>query len=588
MLEFLYNKARKVVRALDMKIERSKYGYIEKLPKEIEYAEGGLYDVVYESSCKWPHNVAIQYYSHEITYKELIKRIDKVARALKAIGVKKGDRVTVCMPNTPEEVYMFYAINEIGAIANMIHPLSSEKEIEEYLNRANSKVMLCIDIAYSKVENIIKNTNLEQVIVVPATRSMDFLVRFVYWATKGRKNHIKKSQTITTWGKFLQQSSKFVGNPHARVNADDPAVILYSGGTTGKPKGVVLTNLNFNSQALGAKYLVPELLKSKYSMLTFLPNFHAFGLGVCMHIPFYCGMRIVLIPQFNAKKLATYIKKYKINILVGVPTVFEYLMKLNLGPRDLKSIKGVVSGGDIVSSATKQKLNDYLNAHGSSAVIQNGYGLTEAAGGMVFSPAKIASGDDVIGFPLPDSEVYIRNLDSNERAATGENGEILVRGLTIMKEYLGDPAETEASFVIICGKKYLKTGDIGHVDEHGIVYFKSRLKRMIISNGYNIYPTNVEEATLKSQYVSACACVGVPDKLRGEIVKVFIVLKKPRADKDVPSERLVRKDLAHIYKQYLAKYEIPRILEFIPELPKTKLGKIDFVKLVSGAVTSQK
>ncbi|MBQ3263609.1 acyl--CoA ligase [Candidatus Saccharibacteria bacterium] len=573
MLEFTVNKIKKLVRTVDMYLERSKYGYIEKLPKDFEYPEGGLYDVVYDSAQKWARGIAISYYSTEITYKELIKKIDRTARALKAIGVNKGDRVTVCMPNTPEAVYMFYAINEVGAVANMIHPLSSEKEIEEYVNRADSKVMFCIDIAYPKVESIIKNTNLEHVVVISATRSMDLFLRAIYKLTKGRKNHVKKSQTITTWDRFLYGASKFIGNPHVRVNANDPAVILYSGGTTGKPKGVVLTNLNFNSQALGAKYLVPELLKARYSMLCFLPNFHAFGLGVCMHIPLYCGMRLVLIPQFNAKKLRGYIKKYKINILVGVPTVYDYFMKLKFGPRDLKRIKGAVSGGDMVSQSMKTQLNDFFAAHGSKAMLHNGYGLTEAAGGMIFSPASIAKGEGVIGFPLPDSEAIIVDPKTLKPVPLGEPGEILVRGLTVMKEYLGDPKETAATFVMVGRKKYLRTGDIGYLDDRGIVYFKGRLKRMIITNGYNVYPSNIEEVTLKSKLVSKCACIGVPDKLRGEIVKVFII------PKDNASERAIKKDLAKIYKQYLAKYETPRAYSFVDDFPKTKLGKIDYLKL---------
>ena len=278
-LEYVYKKIKNTLRKLDMKLERAKYGYIEKLPKDISYFNGGLYDAIYEASCKWPHNTAIRYFDSEITYKEMIKKTDKVAAALKALGAGKGDRVTVCMPNTPEAVYMFYAINEIGAVANMVHPLSSEKEIEDYLVQSGSKIMLCIDISYPKVESIIKNTELEQVIVVPATRSMDLLVRIIYKLTKGRKNHIKTSQHVTTWDRFLAKASRFVGNPHARVDSTDDAVIMYSGGTTGKPKGIVLSNLNFNAQALGAKYLVPELFKPEYSFMAFLPNFHAFGLG---------------------------------------------------------------------------------------------------------------------------------------------------------------------------------------------------------------------------------------------------------------------------------------------------------------------
>ena len=477
------------------------------------------------------------------------------------------------MPNTPEAIYMFYAINEIGAVANMIHPLSSEKEIEDYLNQSGSKIMLCVDISYPKVEAIIKNTKLEQVVVVSPTRSMDFIVRVIYKLTKGRKNHIKKSQHIITWDKFMSRANRYVGNPHARVNAKDEAVIMYSGGTTGKPKGIILTNLNFNAQALGAKYLVPELFKPEYSFMAFLPNFHAFGLGCCIHMPLYFGARTFLIPQFNPKKFKSYIKKYKVDILVGVPTVFEYLTKIKFKKDDLKNVKFVVSGGDMISLTSKQIINDFLREHGSKAVIENGYGLTEASGGFIFSPKAVAEEPDVIGYPIPDNEVVIMNLKTKKPAELGEDGEILVRGLSVMKGYLGKPKETAEAFIKIGNKKYLRTGDIGYADERGVIHFRSRLKRMIVSNGYNIYPANIEDVTLKCKDVSACAVVGREDKLRGEKVVVFVV---PKED---ASERAIRKELTSIYKKYLARYEAPREIHFIKELPKTKLAKVDFKAL---------
>lgn len=572
-LEYVYKKIKNTLRKLDMKIERAKYSYIDKLPKDIEYFNGGLYDAIYESSCKWPYNTAIRYFDSEITYKEMIKKINKVAAALKAFGAGKGDRITVCMPNTPEAVYMFYAINEIGAVANMIHPLSSEKEIEDYLMQSSSKIMLCIDISYPRIEPIIKNTKLEQVIVVPATRSMDLVVRAIYKFTKGRKSHIKTSQHVVTWDKFLSRASRFVGNPHARVESADDAVIMYSGGTTGKPKGIVLSNLNFNAQALGAKYLVPELFKTEYSFMAFLPNFHAFGLGCCIHMPLYFGATTVLIPQFNAKKFKSYITKYKINILVGVPTVFEYLTKIKFKKDGLKHVKYVVSGGDMISMTSKEQINDYLKAHGSKAVIENGYGLTEASGGFIFSPRSVAKEPDVIGYPIPDNDVRILDINTHKEVPLGEDGEIVVRGLSVMKRYLGNPTETERAFTKFAGKKYLRTGDIGYIDDRGVVHFRSRLKRMIISNGYNIYPANIEDVTLKCKLIEACAVVGREDKLRGEKVVVFVVAKKDA------SERAIKKELSGIYRQYLAKYEIPRETRFIDALPKTKLAKVDFKAL---------
>ena len=572
-LEYIYNKIKNTMKKLDMKIERAKYSYIDKLPKKIEYFEGGLYDAIYESSCKWPHNIAIEYFETQVTYKEMIKRINKVAAALKAIGAEKGERITVCMPNTPEAVYAFYAINEIGAVANMVHPLSSENEIEDYLNQSESKIMFCIDVSYPKVEAILKNTGVEQVIVVSPTRSMSTIVRIIYKLTKGRKNHIKKSQQITTWDKFLSKANKFIGNPHARINSEDDAVIMYSGGTTGKPKGIVLSNLNFNAQALGAKYLVPELFKPEYSFMAFLPNFHAFGLGCCIHMPLYFGARTFLIPQFNPKKFKQYITKYKVSILVGVPTVFDYLTKIKFKKDALKTVKFVVSGGDMISMASKEKINDFLKDHGSKAIMENGYGLTEASGGFIFSPRSVANDPDAIGYPLPDNEVLILDIDTNKPVKTGEDGEIVLRGMAVMKRYLGKPKETEEAFIKVGNKKYLRTGDVGYVDEEGVVHFRSRLKRMIISNGYNIYPANIEEITLKCQSVASCAAIGREDKLRGEKVVVFVVAKEGA------SERQIKKELATIYKKNLAKYEIPREIHFLDALPQTKLAKVDFKAL---------
>ena len=568
--EFVYKKIKNTLRKLDMRLERAKYGYIEKMPKDIKYFDGGMYDAVYEASCKWPHNVALEFYDSQISYKDMIKKINKVAAALKASGAEPGEKITICMPNTPEAVYMFYAINEIGAVANMIHPLSSEKEIEDYLKKAESKIMFCVDISYPKVESVIKNTKLKQVIVVSPTRSMDLIVRAVYKLTKGRQNHINISQKVVTWDQFMARASKFIGNPHTRVNSEDDAVIMYSGGTTGKPKGIVLSNLNFNAQALGAKYLVPEMLKSNHSFLAFLPNFHAFGLGVCIHMPLYFGARSFLIPQFNPKKLKQYICKYKVDILIGVPTVFDYLTKIKFKKDGLKNVKYAVSGGDMISMTSKEKINSFFKAHGSRAIIQNGYGLTEASGGFIFSPRSVAKSADGIGYPLPDNDVRILDIETGKEAPLGEDGEIIVSGLSVMKGYLNDPKETEAAMIKLGHKKYLKTGDIGYIDETGLVHFRSRLKRMIVSNGYNIYPANIEDVTLKCKKVNACAVVGKPDELRGERVVVFIVAKEDA------SKRTIKRELNNIYKQYLAKYEIPREIRFIDALPQTKLAKVDF------------
>ena len=236
-------------------------------------------------------------------------------------------------------------------------------------------------------------------------------------------------------------------------------------------------------------------------------------------------------------------------------------------------MKFVVSGGDMISMANKEKINDFLKAHGSKAIIENGYGLTEASGGFIFSPRSVANDPDAIGYPLPDNEVLILDIKTKKPVPVGEDGEIVVRGMSVMKRYLGKPKETEEAFLRVGNKKFLRTGDIGYLDEKGVVHFRSRLKRMIISNGYNIYPANIEEVTLKCQNVASCAAIGREDKLRGEKVVIFIVAKEGA------SERQIKKELATIYRKNLAKYEIPREFRFIDALPQTKLAKVDFKAL---------
>jgi len=290
-------------------------------------------------------------------------------------------------------------------------------------------------------------------------------------------------------------------------------------------------------------------------------------------MPLYFGARSRLIPQFNPKKFKTYILKYKVNILVGVPTVFEYMTRLKFKKDGLKNVKFAVSGGDLISMASKEKINDFLAAHGSKAILENGYGLTEASGGFIFSPRSVAEDPDAVGYPIPDNEVVIMDLKTGKEAAPGADGEILVRGLSVMKGYLNDPEETEKAFVKVGNKKYLRTGDIGYIDEKGVVHFRARLKRMIVTNGYNVYPAGVEDVTMKCKSVNSCAVVGQEDKVRGQKVVVFVTIKEDA------TERAVKKELNSIYKKYLAKYEIPREIRFLPELPKTKMGKVDFKAL---------
>ena len=573
MFEKLYLKLRNTYRKIGVKIINKWHYHHKKLPKNVKYFEGSLYDTIYESALKYPYNTAIEYENNQITYKQLIKKINKVAKALKALGVNKGDKVTICMPNTPEEVTMFYAINEIGAVANMIHPLSSEKDIEYYLNKSNSKIMLCIDIAYKKVNNIIDNTSLEKVIVTSATKSMERITAFLYWLLKGRKINIKENEKIMLWDHFTAKANLYKEDPYEEVAPNDPAVILYSGGTTGKPKGVVISNYSFNAQALQSKYTEPEALEPENAFLTFLPNFHAFGIGICTHTPLYNGMHAILIPQFNAKKFKKYLRKYKFNVLCGVPTLYDAVSKMKFHKNELNILKLVVCGGDAMSIDLKNRVNTFLKEYGCNTELKIGYGLTESSGVVSLSPDGILDESDVIGYPFPNTEFKIININTQKETPLGEDCELIISGPNIMLEYLDEPEETKNTLFQMDGKTWLHTGDIACVDKRGLFHYKSRLKRMIITSGYNVYPSHVEEILTNHEAILKCAVIGIKNESKGEIVKAFIVLREGY------NNLLTKSSIQKYMKENLAKFEIPREIRYIEELPTTLVGKIAYKEL---------
>ena len=573
MFEKLYLKIRNTYRKISVKVINKWHYHHKKLPKNVKYFEGSLYDAVYESTLKYPYNTAIEYENNQITYKQLIKKINKVAKALKTLGVNKGDKVTICMPNTPEEVTMFYAINEIGAVANMIHPLSSEKDIEYYLNKSNSKVMLCIDIAYKKVNNIIDNTSLEKVIVTSATKSMERITAFLYWLLKGRKINIKENEKIILWDHFIAKANLYNEDPYEQVASNDPAVILYSGGTTGKPKGVVISNYSFNAQALQSKYTEPEALEPENAFLTFLPNFHAFGIGICTHTPLYNGMRAILIPQFNAKKFKKYLRKYKFNVLCGVPTLYDAVSKMKFRKNELSTLKLVVCGGDAMSIDLKKRVNAFLKEYGCKTELKIGYGLTESSGVVSLSPDGILDESDVIGYPFPNTEFKIIDINTKKETPLGEDGELIISGPNIMLEYLDELEETKNTLFQMDGKTWLHTGDIACVDKRGLFHYKSRLKRMIITSGYNVYPSHVEEILTNHEAILKCAVIGIKNESKGETVKAFIVLREGY------NNLLTKSSIQKYMKENLAKFEIPREIRYIDDLPTTLVGKIAYKEL---------
>lgn len=561
------------------------HSFYKDVPKHLEYPKGNMVEVIMETALKYPNSYALEYFNNKITYKELMDNIISCAKSLKTLGVKEGDIVSICMPNSPEAIYMFYAVNMVGAVSNMIHPLSSEKEIEMYLNKTKSKIILTIDINYRKVINIINNTNVTKVIIASAGLSLKGLKKLTYNIfktdlTKAIKKvkqvflRAFKNREVMSFQKFIQKGTNYYEDYTVQRQDEDLAVILYSGGTSGTPKGIMLSNLSFNALAYQAEKMC-DPAKTGDSLLSIMPIFHGFGLGVCIHTPLHIGMKCILIPKFKSTELGKLIKNTKPTFLVGVPTLFEALSNnKGLKEGDFSSINCIVSGGDMMDEENYDRYNKFFEKYGSNAKIRIGYGLTESCAATCLSPTNIHR-EKSIGIPFPDTIYKIVKIGTTKEADTMEDGEICINGPTVMLGYLNEEEETNNTLKKHKdGKVYLHTGDIGCMDKDGFIYFKSRLKRIIISSGYNIYPSYIENVINKHEYVATSTVIGVPDKYRGQIAKAYVVLKK-----EVKLNEEVEKEIQEYCQKYISKYAMPRMFEFRKELPKTLVGKIAYTVL---------
>jgi long-chain acyl-CoA synthetase len=546
----------------------------ENVPGNIEYPDCSMVDMVMQSAEKWPDNVAYSYYGHKVTYKNFVKKIEKTARALKNYGVKEGDRVTICMPNTPEGITMVYAVNMVGAVCNMVHPLSSEKELEYYIKVADSKYVLVIDAVFDKIYRLRDTAQLERIIVVRPSDGLGFLKKKLYTALHIKKVRLPQNDSrVVLWEDFIANSYFYQGNYHEERGGEDPAVIMYSGGTTGAPKAVLLSNLNINAESLCDATVIRQIVPGA-TVLSILPLFHCFGLGVCIHTPLCRGMGCILIPAFSHKQFAEIIKKNEPNFIVGVPTLFEALVNTKLRPDDLKSVTAVICGGDALNQTLRDKVNNYLKDHGSSAKIRVGYGLTEGSGAVCLSPEN-SFADNIIGAPLPDIDFKIVKNDTFKAQPVGEEGEICISGPLVMMGYLGDDAETAQTLRLHeDGKIWLHTGDLGRLGDDGLIYFAQRLKRMIISSGYNIYPTHLESIINSHEAVLTSTVIGIDHPYKGQVPKAFIVLKPGYK----PGKRL-EKEIRELLERNVPVYALPTAYEFRDKLPQTLVGKVAFKKL---------
>ena len=546
--------------------------YVGELPLYLEYFEGSMFDKVAGIAEQYPNNVAFDFMGKSTTYREMVREIERCAKALKTIGVRENDKVTIAMPNCPQAIYMFYAVNLIGALANMIHPLSAEKEIEFYLHESESVTAITLDQFYHKFESIRENTKVVNIIIASVKDALSKPVRAGYMLTEGRKiKPIPKDAPVIRWKEFMKLSEHCFYKYKVRRAGDDAAVILYSGGTTGTTKGIVLTNKNFN--ALGQQVLAANpMFGIGDKMLAAMPLFHGFGLGVCIHTMLSQGGRCILIPRFTAKSYAKDIVKYRCNFIAGVPTLYEALLRLDsMNGADLSCLKGVFSGGDSLSIELKKKFDKFLAEHKAKIQVREGYGTTETVTACCLTPPHMAK-EGSIGLPFPDTYIKIVEPGTDRELPYGEEGEILLAGPTVMKEYMKHPEETAQTLRRHDdGLTWVYTGDLGVMDEQGFIYFRGRAKRMIISSGYNIYPGQIENILDANDKVQMSCVIGVPDPYRMQKVKAFVKLAA-----DVPANDATKAELMDYCRKHIAKYAMPYDIEFKDDMPKTLVGKVAY------------
>lgn len=545
------------------------------LPLGFEIPDTSMFGMLKISAENQPEAAAYEYFGTESTYKDTVKKIEEVSGAYYSIGVRKGDIVTILMPNTPEAVISIYALNRIGAVANILHPLSAQEEIKNHINRVKSKVLLSVDICSEKISHIIDETTLKTVIVASAGDSMPFVMKTLY-GLKCMKNfkYDKSDKRYISWKDFAKKRNGVKEyNPKGKEN-DEVAIILHSGGTTGTPKDIMLSNRNFNAFGIQAVLTLRDVSIGD-KILAILPIFHGFGLGVCVHVAFCFGACSVLIPQFNSKKFTGIIKKYKPTMLFGVPTLYDALLKAKgIDKIDFSFLKYAVSGGDTLPEKLEKSVNEFLASHNSKVKICEGYGMTEGLAAL-----SLSVGDDyksgTIGKPLIGTEMCVVEPGTVNVLPAGTDGELCVSGPTVMLGYRNNPQETENTLrTHKDGKVWLHTGDMAAIDEDGFVHYKLRIKRMMITSGFNVYPTQIEKVIEELDFVEKCVVVSIPHQYKKEVAKAYIVLKNG-AEKSVETENKIRE----YCKKKLMHYSVPYKYEFVDLLPKTAYNKIDFMKL---------
>ena len=559
--------------------------YYSREERSIKFTDKSIYNYMVSEVGEDKDYIALNYFENRISYNEMFDNINICARALRSFGVKEKDIVTICLPNMPEAVYAFYACNKIGAIADMVHPLSSPEQIRFYLKENKSRFLFLVDFNYDKVKDVIDDTLVYKTILVSPKLSMPLGLSVGYTLTRSikTKRPSLRDRDYMSWNDFMLKGVSYNKEFAADVKKDDIGLILHSGGTTGTPKGIMISNYSFNALAQQSAVNVIDV-RPKDKIVTILPNFHGFGLGVCIHTPLCLKVETILMPEYDDNRFYKIWKNDKPHVILGVPTLWEGMIKNKKFDRvDMSQLKYIVSGGDYLTIPSEIKINEFLHKHGAHINIAKGYGMTESVAATAYTfPGTNEPGS--IGIPMVGNTYKICDPETCEELELGEEGEICVNGPTVMTGYLNNPEETEHILRRHKdGKIWLHTGDIGYIASNGIVYYTQRLKRMIIVSGFNVYPSMIEEVLETHEAVKKACVIGIPDPYKMHIPKAFLILNDGYKETGK-----LKKELKELCKEKLAIYSVPKEFEVRTDFPKTLYSKVDYKQLEAEEVNKKK
>lgn len=529
--------------------------YDSQVPVHLSYPHLPLYSLLDESAARQPANPCSNFFGKRLTYRQIKELSDLFAASIRSLGIRKGDRVILLLPNSPQFLIAYYGLLKAGAVVVPLNPLSTERELEFYLRDSGAETLITIPLFLNKVTSLRGKTPLKHIVYSRLADFLPFPLNLAQGFQELRLIRRQDRAVLLDFRELLKQALHPDWHPEP-VQPDEMAVLIYSGGTTGIAKGIMLSH--FNLVANAHQIIAWGHLTDEQGVLAVLPLFHGFGMSVTMNAAVLAGGEIFLVPRFKAKAVAKAIHKYKPSFFIGVPTMFVQLSNLpDIHRYDFRSLRGIFVGAAPLTKAIK---DDFEKKTGGRMI--EGYGLTEAVTAIMANPYQGMHKIGSVGLPFPDVDVKIVSLDDGHDLATGKLGEIVFRSPTVMLGYYKNAEETHKTIV----DGWLYTGDIGYVDEDGYFYITDRKKDLIIVGGFNVFPREIDELIYQHPKVKEGITIGLPDPHKGERIKVYIVLKE--------GETATPEEFITYFKERLTPYKVPREVEFRTELPKSMIGKI--------------